>query len=69
MNPLQELQTIIESLLFRIGDEQMPQPARAELILVSHSGEVMSYAFQLTRPGDPSIVIGTDIDVEGEGGE
>ena len=45
MNPLTELQAIIESLLFRIGDEQMTTPEYVSLVLVV-DGKPIQYTIQ-----------------------
>jgi hypothetical protein len=66
VNPLQELQAIVESLLFRIGDEQMPAPMRADLTLIFSDGKVMNYGFQLNQPGDEPLSIEVDVDIEDE---
>jgi len=62
MNPLRELHTMIESLLFRMGDEQIVEPARADLTLIFRDGSVMNYGFQLTQPNDAPLSITTTID-------
>lgn len=60
MNPLQELQAMIESLLFRIGDEQLPVPARVDLSVLFPGGDVVNYGFQFHRPSDVPISADTD---------
>lgn len=64
MNPLQELQAIIESLLFRIGDEQLPMPARVDLSVLFPDGCVTHYGFQFHRPSDTPASAESDVDTE-----
>lgn len=66
MNPLQEAQAMIQSLLYRVADEQLDAPACVGLTLVFRGGHVMDYNFTLTRPGDKPLSITSDVDIEGE---
>lgn len=57
MNPLEEIQAIIERLLFRIGDEQQPMPDQVMLVVVSGDQS----ARYLIQSGTPTTTIFANI--------
>lgn len=61
MNPLQETQNIIERLLFRVGDEQVPMPDQV-LLVVTTGDQVMRYLIQSGTP--TTIIYATVVTIE-----